>query len=732
MIAAALAWTVALQDPARALEEARAEATRPYASPDAAAAAWARLDRVRAPLLESDDARAGIWLADAAEDALTAGLAIDGCGLSTLVGLPVPAQHDRAVALLRDALAWTRAAEARARAAIASGAATPELAARLDAAELARRIPLLRASAAVLAARAGALPPADAPAILASAAARLASLGSSLEGPARDLADACAGLALARLGLRATAEALLAPMAARPDLAAPMRTLAIAGLAECASTGALGRRRALDTLRTRHAGGLDDASRLALGDLDFTLAAAAASDATTPQSAVPPPWDGWLDAVSAASPATRPAVRAEAFARIARHCGESGAAVARLARALAPAGGPGAERPAAAEIRACLEAPDLDPALRPWAMLELGRAELTAGRPAAGAEALLAFAEACPADPASRDAIDAAVTAARGTGDALLLARVLAVAAGRFPDHPEHAAWRVELAALGLSADAAPAAPVPAARRAAAALDGLDRADRAGIVDPALRADLAIAAADALSEDFAGEVALAALGRIGEERSLPDGARRRIMEERIRALLASGRPPEADAAVAAALRDDPRAVADAAARVLRRTAALDPAAAAAGPPDERAAVQAARLAELALAAAPADPDRDQVLAPALVRAGRHEDAHAAAERAIAARGERSDLVLARAEALFGMGGRERMAAAFSDYERVARASPEGSPAWWLAQVRRLQVLDRVGESRAAIAPKVARLQAMDPSLGGPAFAAVLLDLAARN
>lgn len=732
MIAAALLLAAALQDAAGALEAARTDATRPFASPDAAAAAWARLDRVRAPLLESDDPRAAIWLADAAEDALTAGLAIDGCGLSTLVGLPLPAQRDRAIGLLRDALAWTQAAEARARAAVASGGATAELAARLDGIELARRIPLLRACAAVLAACAGALPPADAPAILASAAARIGSLREQLGGPAREFADTCAGLALARLGRRAEADALLAPVAARGDVPAPMRALAVAGLAEAASGGALGRRRALETLRARHAAALDDASRLALGDLDCRLAAAAASDATTPTSAVSPPWQGWLDAVAAAAPALRPAVRSEAFARIARHCTDQDAAVPRLARALAAAGGGDARIDAAAEVRACVADPALDPSLRPWAMLELGRAELAAGRPAAGAEALLAFAESSAADPTSRDAIDAAVTAARGTGDAALLGRVLATAVGRFPDHPDHASWRVELAALGLSADAPAGARRPAARRAAEALDGLDRADRAGIADPALRADLAIAAADALSEEFAGEAALAALGRIGGLQGLAAATQRRVLEERLRALLAAGRAPEGDANVASLLRDDPQAVADAAARVLRRTSPLDPAAVAVAPAGGRAAAQAGRLAGLALAAAPPRPERDEVLAGALVVAGMHEEALAAADRALAARGERADLVLARAEALFGLGGRDRLAAAFAAYERLARSAPEGSPAWWLAQVRRLQVLDRVGESRASIAPKVARLQAMDPELGGTAFAAVLLDLAARN
>jgi hypothetical protein len=42
------------------------------------------------------------------------------------------------------------------------------------------------------------------------------------------------------------------------------------------------------------------------------------------------------------------------------------------------------------------------------------------------------------------------------------------------------------------------------------------------------------------------------------------------------------------------------------------------------------------------------------------------------------------------------------------------------------------VLDRTGRSREAIAPRIARLRAMDDALGGPEFAAQFLELAARN
>jgi hypothetical protein len=148
--------------------------------------------------------------------------------------------------------------------------------------------------------------------------------------------------------------------------------------------------------------------------------------------------------------------------------------------------------------------------------------------------------------------------------------------------------------------------------------------------------------------------------------------------------------------------------------------------------DAAHAERVARLAEATLRMAPPSPDRDEVLSRALVVAGLPGDALPCARRAIAARGDRADLLLSLAEALWATGGEERLAEAFEAYDRVGRTVPEGSPAWWLCQARRLQVLDKVGRSRESIAPRVARLQALDPGLGGERFSAILLDLAARS
>jgi hypothetical protein len=743
-LAAALAAQVApaggagdAPDGLAAAEAARAEARREWASPAAAAAAWARLERLREPLLASEDARAASWLCDAAEDDLTVGLALDGCGVASAVGLPTPEQRERATALLRDALARTREADRRAREAIAAGAAPTELADRLDQVELARRVPLLRGCAAILAARAGALPSADAPSIVESAAMRLAALRASLAPDARRLADACAGLGFAMSGRRAEAEEALAPLAADAGAASGLRVLAIAGLAEAAAPSAEGRRRALDGLRSRFSAGLDDAGRLVLGDLDFRLAQAAAGDASGDAARQAPAWAGWIDAVRRAPPASRGSVRAEALARIARNAGGTDDPVTRTARALAQARTPDARASGTAALRTAVADPALDAEVRGYAMLELGRAELLLGNPAEGAAALLAFAEANPAEPSSRHAIDAAVAAARGSGDAALLARVLGTAVDRFPDHPDHASWRVEQSAVSLAPDAPAPVREAASQRASKALAALDRADRNGIRDAAMRADLAVAAAEALNDELLGERALAALARIAPagdrlEDDLPAGLRARILEERIRALAAASRPPESDERVRLAAAADAEAAADAAARVLRRMAAADLGTVAGAGTDAAQAERIARIADAALRIAPPSPDRDEVLARAFVAAGRPADALPCARRALSARGDRADLLLALSEALWASGGEAALAEAFVAYDRVGRSVPEGSPAWWLCQARRLQVLDRVNRSRESIAPRVARLRAMDPALGGDRFAATLLDLAARS
>jgi len=52
------------------------------------------------------------------------------------------------------------------------------------------------------------------------------------------------------------------------------------------------------------------------------------------------------------------------------------------------------------------------------------------------------------------------------------------------------------------------------------------------------------------------------------------------------------------------------------------------------------------------------------------------------------------------------------------YRRIAAGSPPESPSWWLAELRQLQILKRVGKDVDRIPPRVERLRAVDPELGG--------------
>lgn len=101
-------------------------------------------------------------------------------------------------------------------------------------------------------------------------------------------------------------------------------------------------------------------------------------------------------------------------------------------------------------------------------------------------------------------------------------------------------------------------------------------------------------------------------------------------------------------------------------------------------------------------------------------AGRHEDALADYDRLATVWPNVTEVVLGRAECLFASGETEDLADAMRLYKRLA-GGEEGDRTWWLAQLRMLQILDRVGRNTDQIGPRIERLRLGDPTLGGPAF-----------
>ncbi len=80
-----------------------------------------------------------------------------------------------------------------------------------------------------------------------------------------------------------------------------------------------------------------------------------------------------------------------------------------------------------------------------------------------------------------------------------------------------------------------------------------------------------------------------------------------------------------------------------------------------------------------------------------------------------------ELLMGRAECLFaGSGGQE--AEAMAIYKRVSAMGPQdGGSDYWLAQLRTLQILDRVQKNTHRIGPQIVRLRQQDPMLGGERF-----------
>lgn len=140
----------------------------------------------------------------------------------------------------------------------------------------------------------------------------------------------------------------------------------------------------------------------------------------------------------------------------------------------------------------------------------------------------------------------------------------------------------------------------------------------------------------------------------------------------------------------------------------------------------RAAAPAAELLERWLAspaAASWDGAQRELAAARIAHAfrmdGQHEPALRWYDVALQTRPEALPLLLGRAECLFHLGGEDRHALAMDLYKRIAAAGPEMAAGdYWLAQVRMLQILDRVGRNTHQILPRIERLRQQQPDLGG--------------
>lgn len=117
--------------------------------------------------------------------------------------------------------------------------------------------------------------------------------------------------------------------------------------------------------------------------------------------------------------------------------------------------------------------------------------------------------------------------------------------------------------------------------------------------------------------------------------------------------------------------------------------------------------------------------RHHAAARGLLRAGRPSESLALIEEILAVESENVELLLTKAECLERLGGgavidEARLAEAMSILKRIA-ASTRGARdrSFWLAEALQLEILLRLDRSVEQVAPRVAQLRLLDPTLGGP-------------
>jgi len=218
----------------------------------------------------------------------------------------------------------------------------------------------------------------------------------------------------------------------------------------------------------------------------------------------------------------------------------------------------------------------------------------------------------------------------------------------------------------------------------------------------------------------------------------------------IRLDLALGRPDLAARHARAALARDPGSAAAALAGPMIEIAAAELDREARGefePPGETATVLLVPVLE-AMGAAEGGSALARARAEALRLAGRSEAAAAAFQTLLAGAPDRADLLLGRAESLWGIGTEAALTEAMAIYNRLeagTRPAVSGGGGgdgtgdgggdredlariFWVSSLRRLQVLERVDRHTERIAPTIRRLRLVDPGLGGPALRPAFLRL----
>jgi len=107
------------------------------------------------------------------------------------------------------------------------------------------------------------------------------------------------------------------------------------------------------------------------------------------------------------------------------------------------------------------------------------------------------------------------------------------------------------------------------------------------------------------------------------------------------------------------------------------------------------------------------------MAAAFELSGAHQQALLEYDRLLARHPNMLGLLVGKAESLFHMGGEDRLGEAIVLYKRIGASERSAdSSIYWLAQLRMLQILDKVGRNTDQILPRIEQLEQRDPEFGG--------------
>lgn len=261
-----------------------------------------------------------------------------------------------------------------------------------------------------------------------------------------------------------------------------------------------------------------------------------------------------------------------------------------------------------------------------------------------------------------------------------------------------------------------------------------------------LAARSALLHAEALLRAGDATASLAALEAMAGRPELNGTLRGEMLRLRIAGLDALGRPGEAASTIEAYTRAAPDRAWVVAAALLRNLEATRRELLAELRDEEAVALAREKMLPLAasLEATLADPARrssdrlldlqlTRLIAEARLAAGEARQALRGFDDVLREQPDALEALLGRAEALFTLNEEEGLAEAMTIYKRIASGrAAAADEAFWLSELRMLQVLDRVERRSEQIRPRIDQLRARDPALGGERFRREFERLAARH